>query len=90
MPSRYHLVTLGCPKNAVDSDKIAAALGADGLTSTDDVGAADLVVIEIVEPSHTQAIGLVLSDREPLSPMSGALVSSVADVDFERDLADGL
>jgi len=54
------------------------------------VGATDLIVIEIVEPSHTQAIGLVLSDREPLSPMSGALVRCVADVDFERDLADGL
>jgi DNA-binding transcriptional LysR family regulator len=49
-------------------------------------GAADLVVVDIIEPSHTQAIGLVLSDREPLSPMSGALLSSVKDVDFERDL----
>src|SRR5262245_38215938 len=49
-------------------------------------GAADLAVVDIIEPSHTQSIGLVLSDREPLSPMSGALLSSVADVDFERDL----
>jgi hypothetical protein len=39
-----------------------------------------------VEPVHTQAVGLVLSDREPLSPMSGALASCVANVDFERDL----
>ena len=50
-------------------------------------GAADLVAADIVEPNHTQAIGLVLSDREPLSPMAGALLSSVANVDFERDLA---
>jgi DNA-binding transcriptional LysR family regulator len=47
---------------------------------------ADLVAIDLVEPVHTQAIGLVLSGREPLSPMSGALLSSVANVDFERDL----
>jgi hypothetical protein len=40
----------------------------------------------LVEPSHTQEIGLVFSDREPLAPMAGALLSSVADADFERDL----
>ena len=40
----------------------------------------------MIEPMHTQSIGLVLSDREPLSPMSGALLSSVANVEFERDL----
>jgi DNA-binding transcriptional LysR family regulator len=49
-------------------------------------GDADLVAVDIVEPVHTQSVGLVLSDREPLSPMSGALLSSVASVDFERDL----
>jgi hypothetical protein len=36
---------------------------------------------------HTQSVGLVLSDREPLSPMSSALLGSVAAVDFEGDLA---
>jgi DNA-binding transcriptional LysR family regulator len=49
-------------------------------------GADDIVAVDLVEPVHTQTIGLVLSDREPLSPMSGALLSSIANVDFERDL----
>src|SRR6185503_17494191 len=49
-------------------------------------GSKDLVAVDITEPSHTQSIGLVLSDREPLSPMSGALLSSLAAVDFEREL----
>ena len=31
----YHLVTLGCPKNQVDSDKLAGTLVADGMTATD-------------------------------------------------------
>ena len=64
MPSRFHLVTLGCPKNAVDSDKIAAALGADGLTSTDDVGAADLVVVNtcaFIEDARRESIDTVLA-----------------------------
>jgi hypothetical protein len=42
--------------------------------------------VDIIEPIHTQTIGLVLSDREPLSPMSGALLGSVADADLEREL----
>ena len=49
-------------------------------------GGPDLAQVDLVEPVHTQSVGLVLSDREPLSPMSGALLSSVANVDFERDL----
>ena len=43
--SRYHLVTLGCPKNEVDSEKLVSQLSADGFLSTDDPEAADLLVI---------------------------------------------
>jgi DNA-binding transcriptional LysR family regulator len=50
------------------------------------VGTDDVVAIDLIEPSHTQAIGLVLSDREPLSPMAGALLAAVANADFEREL----
>ncbi len=42
---RYHLVTLGCPKNEVDSEKLVGQLGADGFASTDDPSAADLLVV---------------------------------------------
>ena len=31
MPKRFYVETLGCPKNAVDSDKVVASLLADGL-----------------------------------------------------------
>ena len=49
-------------------------------------GGDDLVAVDIIEPIQTQLVGLVLSDREPLSPMSGALLSSVANADFEREI----
>ena len=39
----YHLVTLGCPKNQVDSDKLAGTLVADGMTATDSADKADLI-----------------------------------------------
>ena len=43
--SSYHLVTLGCPKNDVDSEKLVGLLGADGYDATDDPEAADLLVV---------------------------------------------
>jgi DNA-binding transcriptional LysR family regulator len=48
-------------------------------------GARDLVAIELVEPTHSQGIGLVLSDREPATPMATALLASVMDADVVFD-----
>jgi DNA-binding transcriptional LysR family regulator len=50
-------------------------------------GAPDLVAIDLVEPVHSQSIGLVLSDRDPLSPMAEALLGSIGNTDLEADLA---
>ncbi|MFM8303957.1 MAG: 30S ribosomal protein S12 methylthiotransferase RimO [Actinomycetota bacterium] len=64
MTGRFHLVTLGCPKNAVDSDKIAAALGADGLTATGDVHDADVVVVNtcaFIEAARQESVDTVLA-----------------------------
>ena len=41
----YHLVTLGCPKNQVDSDKLAGTLVADGMAPTASPDEADLIEI---------------------------------------------
>jgi len=43
--SRYHLVTLGCPKNEVDSEKLIGRLAGEGFSATDDPGDADLLVV---------------------------------------------
>jgi DNA-binding transcriptional LysR family regulator len=51
--------------------------------------ASDLVSIDLVEPVHSQAIGLVLSNREPPSPMANALLKSVLESDLEFDFARG-
>jgi DNA-binding transcriptional LysR family regulator len=45
-------------------------------------GMRDLVTVDLVEPVHTQSIGLVLSNREPPSPMSNALLASVLEGDL--------
>jgi ribosomal protein S12 methylthiotransferase len=42
---RYHLISLGCPKNTVDAQGMAALLNAAGHTPTDDAQAADLLIV---------------------------------------------
>jgi DNA-binding transcriptional LysR family regulator len=37
----------------------------------------DLRMIELINPVETQAIGLVLLDRQPRSPMAAALLQAV-------------
>lgn len=50
-------------------------------------GVPDLVAIDIVEPVHTQVIGLVLSNRDPPTPMASALMASVLEGDLKFDFA---
>jgi tRNA-2-methylthio-N6-dimethylallyladenosine synthase len=44
-PKTLHIKTFGCQMNAYDSERIAEALGAEGYEATDDIAAADLVVL---------------------------------------------
>lgn len=67
--SRYHLVTLGCPKNEVDSDKLEGRLDADGFVETDDPGEADVVVVNtcaFIGEARQESIDtiLALADRK--------------------------
>jgi len=45
MPEYYWIETLGCPKNQVDSDKIAGTLVADGLIPAKSADDADVIVV---------------------------------------------
>ena len=60
----FYVETLGCPKNAVDSDKVVASLLADGLVPTTDPGAADLVVVNtcaFIEAARQESIDVALA-----------------------------
>lgn len=50
----------------------------------------DLVSVELANPRNTQAVGLVMSDRSPQSPMTKALVSALRDADFAADFRSRL
>ena len=60
----FYVETLGCPKNAVDSDKVVATLLADGLVATHDVADADLVVVNtcaFIEAARRESIETILA-----------------------------
>jgi ribosomal protein S12 methylthiotransferase len=64
MTQRFYVETLGCPKNQVDSDKIIGTLMADGMESTDDAGAADLVVVNtcaFIDEARKESIDTILA-----------------------------
>jgi ribosomal protein S12 methylthiotransferase len=62
--STFFVETLGCPKNAVDSDKVVASLLADGLVPADRPEDADLVVVNtcaFIEAARQESIDTVLA-----------------------------
>ncbi|HUB64549.1 MAG TPA: LysR family transcriptional regulator [Methylocella sp.] len=50
-------------------------------------GSRDLVELDLVEPVHSQLIGLVLTDRDPVPPMANALIAALRGADAAGDLA---
>ena len=61
---RFYVETLGCPKNAVDSDKVVASLLADGLTPADRAEDADLVVVNtcaFIDAARQESIDVALA-----------------------------
>ncbi|HVT22717.1 MAG TPA: 30S ribosomal protein S12 methylthiotransferase RimO [Mycobacteriales bacterium] len=61
------LVTLGCGRNEVDSEELAARLEADGWTLTDDAGSADAVLVNtcgFIEAAKRDSIDTLLDAAE--------------------------
>ncbi len=61
---RFYIETLGCPKNAVDSDKVVASLLADGLTPALGPDDADVVVVNtcaFIEAARQESVDTILA-----------------------------
>ena len=66
-PLKYHITTLGCPKNEVDSDKLVGTLSADGMTAADSPENADLVVVNtcaFIESARQESVDTILALRD--------------------------
>lgn len=71
-PSRkYWITTLGCPKNDVDSAKLAGRLAASGYDEAASPEAADLVVVNtcaFIEPAREESVETILALSELRRP----------------------
>ena len=75
MAESFWIETLGCPKNQVDSDKIAGSLLSDGMRRADEVKDADLVVVNtcaFIESARQESVDVILGLSEQVKQdMSG-------------------
>jgi len=91
--ARYHLVTLGCPKNEVDSEKLVGRLGADGLTATDDPAAADLLVVNtcaFIGEARQESIDTILGLADAKTDGASLVVTGCLAERYRDELADAL
>ncbi|MSQ95803.1 MAG: 30S ribosomal protein S12 methylthiotransferase RimO [Gemmataceae bacterium] len=73
----FAFVSLGCPKNTVDSERMLGKLAQDGYTLVTDADGADVVVINtcgFIEPARQESLGVI---REMLALKDKGRVGSV-------------
>ncbi len=90
---RFHVETLGCPKNAVDSDKVVASLLADGLTRAESAGDADLVVVNtcaFIEAARQESIDVALALSDGRKPGARLVVTGCMAERYGEELAAAL
>ena len=86
-------MTLGCPKNEVDSDKLAGTLVADGMVATDRAGDADLIVVNtcaFVEDARRESIDTVLALTDERRHGARLVVTGCMAERYGIELADEL
>src|SRR5436305_280489 len=73
----YAFVSLGCPKNTVDSERMLGKLAQDGYVLTPDADGADVVVINtcgFIEPARQESLAVI---REMLALKEQGRVGAV-------------
>jgi ribosomal protein S12 methylthiotransferase len=94
MPTRtFWLETLGCPKNAVDSDKLTGSLLADGYLPADRPDDADLVVVNtcaFVEEARQESIDTILGFSDARRDCAELVVTGCLAERYGAELAESL
>jgi len=91
--NRFYVETLGCPKNQVDSDKLVGTLLADGMVATEDVSAADLVVVNtcaFIEDARRESIDTILALDDQRKKGARLVVTGCMAERYGAELADAL
>ena len=90
---RYWLETLGCPKNQVDSDKLAGTLEADGYGRAESPSSADLVVVNtcaFIDQARQESVDTVLALSEVRRAGARIVVTGCMAERYGKELADAL
>jgi ribosomal protein S12 methylthiotransferase len=90
---RYWLETLGCPKNQVDSEKLAGTLEADGYVRAPTPGDADLVVVNtcaFIEAAREESVATILALAEARRPGARLVVTGCLAERYGDELAAAL
>ena len=89
----YHIETLGCPKNQVDSDKLEGTLAAGGLERADGAGSADVVVVNtcaFIEEARRESIDAILELAAAKRPSARLVVTGCLAERYGDELAQAL
>ena len=92
MAQRFFIETLGCPKNQVDSDKLAGKMAADGMTAADDMAQADVVVVNtcaFIEEARQESIDTVLAIADE-NPEAELVITGCMAERYGAELAEAL
>jgi ribosomal protein S12 methylthiotransferase len=93
--SRVALVTLGCPKNAVDSEGLGGLLGAAGHEVTDDPNGAEVVLVNtcgFIDPARRETVQEVLdlAELKDVGDLKGLILTGCLVARSAPDLAESL
>src|SRR3954471_4653152 len=77
---RFSFVSLGCPKNLVDSERMLGLMAQDGYVLVPDAGAADLVIINtcgFIDAARQESLGVIreMLDRKKAGDLKGVVVA---------------
>lgn len=89
----FWVETLGCPKNAVDSDKVTGSLLADGFAPAASADAADLVVVNtcaFVEEARQESIDTILTMSDSRRDGAELVVTGCLAERYGDELAESL
>ncbi|MGH9244386.1 MAG: 30S ribosomal protein S12 methylthiotransferase RimO [Acidimicrobiales bacterium] len=92
-PRRYYIEPLGCPKNQVDSDKLAGTLVAEGMAPVGAPDGADLVVVNtcaFIEEARQESVDTILALADAKLSDARLVVTGCLAERYGTELADAL
>jgi ribosomal protein S12 methylthiotransferase len=91
-PNSFTLISLGCPKNRVDSEKILSVMTESGFAYTEDPSAVRIVIVNtcaFIEPAVEESIDVIL-DLKAENPESFLVVAGCLPLRYQQQLQETL